>query len=222
MLTLLLGAILGAFLTLTTQLFIQFYVVPKVEARKRREDRWERDMRELGELLTTSLGDRATHARAAQGLFEDLRELEGKSEYDPDRLVQFRTDHISETRKATRAFTDLAHTRVSWLADRIIGFRPEADEITKFQHIRQLYWLRVAVASGWDEGDTGAEVEERWENEYKARTELIGQVKLLVDLPHPPRVSLRQHWWRQGRVLVHQAITWLGTNVRRTAIERTP
>jgi hypothetical protein len=35
MLALVLGAILGAFLTLTAQLFIQFYVVPKVEARKR-------------------------------------------------------------------------------------------------------------------------------------------------------------------------------------------
>jgi len=55
MVTLVLGAILGAVLTLASQLFIQLRVMPRVEARKRREDRWERAVRDFIELLRTSL-----------------------------------------------------------------------------------------------------------------------------------------------------------------------
>ena len=33
--------------TIAAALLIQFYVVPRVETRKRKEDRWERDVRDL-------------------------------------------------------------------------------------------------------------------------------------------------------------------------------
>ena len=53
-------SLVGTFVVGTaTALLIQLYVVPRVETRKRREDRWERDVRELSELLTTLLSDRA-------------------------------------------------------------------------------------------------------------------------------------------------------------------
>lgn len=161
-------------------------------------------MLELGELLTTLLGDRAAKARPSQAFFEDLRQLEHEPEHNADKIAQFRTEHIWKTREATRAFTDLAHTRVGWLTDRIVAFGPAADEIEKFQHISRMYWLRVAIASGWDKDDTDTKVEERWQEEYKARTELIGQVKLLADLPHPPRALLRWRWSRPRAGIVHR------------------
>jgi peptidoglycan biosynthesis protein MviN/MurJ (putative lipid II flippase) len=59
LMTLLVTFLVGAATALVVQLVIQLYVVPRVETRKRRKDRWERDVRELGELLTTSVGSRA-------------------------------------------------------------------------------------------------------------------------------------------------------------------
>jgi hypothetical protein len=46
--------LLGAGLTLGSQATIQIWVIPKVEAGKRRADRWERNVLTLGELLTLS------------------------------------------------------------------------------------------------------------------------------------------------------------------------
>jgi hypothetical protein len=115
MVTLVLGAILGAVLTLASQLLIQTRVVPLVEARKRREDHWECAVRDLIELLMTSLSDGATDAHAAQGLFGDLGVLEAEPGQDREGIAKLRADHIWEVRKATRAFTAIAHTRVRLL-----------------------------------------------------------------------------------------------------------
>ena len=38
------AVLIGALAALAAQLVIQLYVVPRVETRKRREDRWERDV----------------------------------------------------------------------------------------------------------------------------------------------------------------------------------
>jgi hypothetical protein len=209
--TLLLGAILGAASTLVVQLLVQlvvqFRIVPRAEVRKRREDRWERDLRDLIELLKTSLSDRATDASAAQGLFWDLRQLEAEPGQDRDRIAKIRGEQVWETRKATRAFTDVAHTRVGLLTDEVVAFMPAADEIAKLGFTARTYWLKVAIASGWDENDTETEIEERWKQEYEARKALISQARLLADLPHPPRVSLPRRGWRRGKVRVRQAIT---------------
>jgi hypothetical protein len=39
---------------------------------------------------------------------------------------------------------------------------------------------------------TDTEFDETWENERAARRALINQVKLLANLPHPPRASRRR------------------------------
>jgi hypothetical protein len=44
--------LLTALLTLAVTLWVQLYIVPRVETRKRRDDRLERDLLALGELLT--------------------------------------------------------------------------------------------------------------------------------------------------------------------------
>src|SRR5487761_1254296 len=75
--------LLGTFIVGTaTALVIQLYVVPRVETRKRREDRWERDVRELSEVLTTSLTRLASEAHAAQMVFRTVHAELG-DEYDP-------------------------------------------------------------------------------------------------------------------------------------------
>jgi hypothetical protein len=77
--TLVLGAVLGAALTLAVQLG----VVPMVQPRARRSGHWEQAVRDLKELLMTSLSDRATDAHAAQGLYVDLLKLEAEPGQDP-------------------------------------------------------------------------------------------------------------------------------------------
>ena len=55
--TFLLTFLVGVATALAVQWVVQFYIVPRVETRKRREDRWERNLLELGDLLTTQLAE---------------------------------------------------------------------------------------------------------------------------------------------------------------------
>ena len=132
-LTLLVTFLVGAATTLAVQWVVQIYIVPRVETRKRREERWERDVRELGELMTARLPDLAVEAQAAQGIFGHLAELEAEPGQNLSAIAASRAIQVSKTRAATSAFTDLADTRISWLADRIEALEPEAYEIVKFR-----------------------------------------------------------------------------------------
>jgi hypothetical protein len=213
MVNLFLGAVLGAALTLASQLLILIRVVPRVEARKRREDRWERTVRDFIELLMTSLTDRASEAHGVQELLSDLRVVQDEPGQDRDVIAKLRADHVWEVRKATRAFAELAFVRVDLLAREIVALVPAAVELIHLENIARKYWVSVAVVAEWNEDDTEEEIESRWDDEFQARTELISQARLLADLPHPPRVSLRRRWWRwsaSARASVTNRLSWMG------------
>ena len=55
--------VLGALFAFVFSMAIQLWIVPRVERRKRREERWERDVLALGELLTAEVPALATAAQ---------------------------------------------------------------------------------------------------------------------------------------------------------------
>jgi hypothetical protein len=213
--------LIGAALALAAQLIVQLVVVPKVQTRARREARLEQVVRDLKELLTTAVSERSSEARVAQGLVWDLWQLEAESRQDQYRIGKIRGDQIRQARKATNAFTDLAHTRVGLLTDEIKAFRPGAPEIVQLEATARRYWLAVAFISEWRADDAETQIEKRWADEIRMRQELIRQAQLLAALPRPPRTPLRRHarYWIAGRV--RSAISWARSGVRRPAISRT-
>jgi hypothetical protein len=110
-LTLLVPYLVGAATALAVQLVVQLYIVPRVETRKRREDRWERNVLELGELLTSLLDRRASEAKVEQGIFRDMRQLESEPGPDQARLAKFREEQGRTAQQATWAFSELVTTR---------------------------------------------------------------------------------------------------------------
>jgi hypothetical protein len=157
-------------------------------SKKRREDRWERNVLELGELLTTSLTRLANEAYVAQLVFHEVRDKQG-DEYDPALVAR-------QARAAEQAGWDygaLISTQVDWLIDRIASPGPKTREIAQFQRVAQNYRARSILVRPPPDHDnrTDTEFAETWEEERSARQALISQVKLLADLPHPPRASRR-------------------------------
>ena len=185
-LTLLVTFVLGATLTI----LVQLYVVPKVETRKRREDRWERNVLELGDLLTMRLATLAYEAKLEQGKFRDVRQLESEPGLDPRAIAQHRAEQASSAEEATWAFDQLLRTRVDWLAARIRDLS-SADEIVKLSMAARHYRARTIMVQVRPEHDvrTDEAFEEGWANEYDARRALIERVELLAGLPHPPHAS---------------------------------
>ena len=94
-----------------------------------------------------------------------------------------------EAQEATSAYGSLIGAQVDWLADRVLSISRNAPEITRFQRLVQEYRFRAIFVRLPPEDDDRPDTkfDEEWEKERAARKALIGQVKLLADLPHPPR-----------------------------------
>lgn len=196
-------SLLGTFVVgIGTALLVQFYVVPKVEKRKRREDRWERDVLELGELLTTLVRRQAEEAYGEQSTYRFLQQsLDGVSGIDQEKLSRAREDQGTKAYQATEVFHDLVNTRVEWLVDRIKSIRdPRPRIIAAFEIAARRYWLD-AMAGFVPEHDnrTDSAFDAEWKKERETRNALVKQVRLLADLPYLPRAPLRRRFtkcWR--------------------------
>jgi hypothetical protein len=154
-----------------------------VETRKRREDRWERNVLELGGLLTTSLTDRANELYAAQLEYRGVRDRNG---HDRDLEIVARQAKAAE--QQVFAYGSLISTQMDWLIDRVTSLSPKAPEIKRLKDLTRNYWARAIVVRPLPEHDisTDAEFDKAWQRERDAREALIAQVKQLADLPHPP------------------------------------
>ena len=158
--------------------------------RKRREDRWERNVLELGELLTTQVRRLGQEARSAQSMLRFLKGLQEISDIDQGKLAQELREQEIKTRQATNEFHDLVNTRVDWLVDRIQSSSTPAPRIiSEFSAAARTYWLRTAVIRHWSDDDPRTEgaFEEEWTHESEALRTLLQAVKQIADLPYPPR-----------------------------------
>lgn len=129
--------LLGAGTTLVAQTVLQLYVVPTSDLRKRREDRWEQALVDLGDFLAqdaSSLGARAMNATTelAAGLPEAT---------------------VDDTTAAMRAFRLVVNGRVRMLADRVISLAPEHPSIRAFEHALHEYRGAVAALAAHVPGD---------------------------------------------------------------------
>lgn len=156
-------SLLGTFLVGTaTALLIQLYIVPKVEKRKRRQDRWERDVRELGELLITRLTSLADDLHAAQLIFREVRDEQG-DKYDPALVAR----QARDAEQAMFAYGSLIGTQVDWLIGRILSINPEAQEIVQLKRAAQDYRMRAIFVRVLPEQDdrTDADFHKAWDKE---------------------------------------------------------
>jgi hypothetical protein len=179
--TFLLGLLGSLLVGVVTASLIQLYVVPRVETRKRREDRWERWVLELGELLTGSVAEHAADLHAAQLVYRDARDRKEAQIYPLRR----------EAERAMFAYGSLISTQVDWLVERVVSISPDAREIVQFHKAWWDYEMQALFIRVLPEQDTktNEEFNEEWKRERDSRKELIAEVKVLATLPHPPTHS---------------------------------
>jgi len=175
---------LGSFLAGTaTALVVQLYVVPDAETRKRRAQRWEEEVRQLSDVLATSLSEAATNAWAAQKLYREERERTS-DEYNPA-VVRHQAKDVQDS---TLAFGSVIRTQVDRLIGRVIRFNPGDEEIKRLKSLNGDYQMRAILVPDHDKR-TDAEFEEGWGKERDAREALIKQVQVLESMspPSPPK-----------------------------------
>lgn len=179
----------GAVLAMAAQAVVQLRIVPRVEARKRREDRWEKDVLALGELLTAELPDRANDARSAQYVLQGVSaDLDARG-VEPAHRREVERELREEANRCVKSYKALARTRVQWLVNRIVGIAPQHVEVEKFIVLHTRFYMVSTMCTHYarPERDFDEERFERyWKDEGKLRKELTAAVEELIGNP-PPR-----------------------------------
>lgn len=122
----LIGVGVGASLTLLVQVTIQLLVIPQVESRKRREDRWERNVLELGELLVGDLPPALIEYNIAillRGLVDERENLSAAKKREA-------ANRLSE---AYMKLDAIHESKVHWLMKRITSLAPDSPDLKRFE-----------------------------------------------------------------------------------------
>jgi hypothetical protein len=182
------------------QFLIQVYIVPRTESRKRRDERWEKDVIDLGDLLTGPVTSAARQARADQTLLRAMRDFPAGTlapEETRERRQRAIWEQSQKARDATNAFTELVHSRVDWVTQKVAGFVPDSAAVVPFFGASAIYSLHLwKLAAHETEGLNAAALEDLWKADADRRLKLIGEVRDLAALRHAPRKSRRWQLWR--------------------------
>jgi len=172
-----------------------------VETRKRRLERWEKAVLDLGEVLSTTISDLAMKARSAQQLFRWTAELVGQPALNQDQVKRDLAQLRIEARDVTDAFHDLLDFRSRWLFDSVSMYR-SSDMVVEFKWAFRHYQLHMTeLAPGdWQEVP-GERFDAWWDTERKLRAEMSAKIRQLAHSKHPLRTSLRM----RGRRLRYRA-----------------
>lgn len=201
----------GAGSAFAVDFLIQVYVKPRTDRRARRDERWERDVLDLGSLMAAEVSTAAQRARGDQFLYRAMRDFpvptmrgDPEQERRQQEISARREREIWEQRQkavaSTDAFTELVRSRVRWTADMVIDFEPRTPVIVAFVRAAYLYQLQVQrlVTSATFELPADS-LEETWAEEGKWRLGTIFELKALARLRHAPRVSKRWQLLRARR-----------------------
>lgn len=189
-------------LTAALTLLIQLYIVPRVETRKRREDRWEQNLLELGELLSTQVrqsAQEAYHAQSTWRVFRPGGAIESQPNVNQAQLEEVQREWRPKTQQADDDLWNLVDIRVQWLVDRIVSVARGSDVIREFDSAARNYWVSVLFnhfSSPNEDDRTDFVFQDAWNRERVACRDLLKQVAWLADLRHPPRPP----WRRRNQV----------------------
>lgn len=171
---------------------------PTRGSRKRREDRWERDVRALGELLSAELPDRASAARRDQSLLNGVHQ---RLETATGTYAEHRDEMIRElelrANESVALYRSLAITRIKWLVNRISDIDPDDVRLRELLSQAESYSLHGYFCTMWVPVSKAFN-EEMFAKAWILEGEMVNKlIKLANDLARgrPPRKSsIVRHW----------------------------
>jgi hypothetical protein len=207
----------GAASAFVVQFLVQVYVVPLVDRRRRRLERWEKDVLDLGELLSGTVSDTASQARSDQFAVRMITGMAGSPEYDPAFVKRELSKYLIAARQATSDLRGRVNSRAAWIMDRVTMYRP-GDLVVKFTQASLRYRVHLAELAPDDWRDLSEKDWDRWwDEEQRLRRDLISAVQKLAWDRRPLRIS-----WRSRFGHARRRIKRCLTRPNRTPIEPKP
>jgi hypothetical protein len=185
----------AATLALLAAVIIQSVVVPAVQARTRRLERWEDNLSELSSLLEDQLPTSARRLR--QDISSELlwEEVEDQPDYDQNAVQQ----HLSSARTARRDSQELLDqhvTRARLLLDRLRREHRKAPFWRPLLVLELRWRMRhsLFISAGYLPDQDPPET--LWRAHEKARQALVDYLEPLVQSMKPPRGQFLRRSWR--------------------------
>ncbi len=203
------NVLVGGLLTLAVTLLVQWFVVPRVEARKRREERWETDVRALGELLTVEMPAALTALQAA---------LWWRGEIQAVRVWSMGERELYE-RRASNELRDahdrlkLADHRLSWLVARVRAFDATAEGLSVLSGSLINYRIAASELDGYVYArERELPAQEAIAQEARKAREAVKRMQdateALMQAERPPRRSWRRRLSQRRDHLLAPASRW--------------
>lgn len=201
------SVIVGALIALFGTVVVQLWLTPLVDSRKRREQRWEADVRALGELLIFTEPQIRSAARSA--LHWQILLREPPENADPKRWAALVQEREEAGRAAWHDY-DRIRSQVDWLVDRVESVAPHSRALRPFSsralRLSVARWTLEALRYAPDGAPPTKEALEQADSSVsKATLGLMEELRKLVD-GRPPRDPT----WVEHRVMA-----WRGKLRRR-------
>jgi len=154
------SVIVGALIALLGTVIVQLWLIPLVDSRKRRDQRWEADVRALGELLIFTEPQARSAARSALHWQILLRETPENA--DPKRWAALVREREETGRSAWNDY-DRIRSQVDWLVDRVESVAPHSRALRSFDS-----WALRRTVARWNlealryARDEAPPTKERW------------------------------------------------------------
>lgn len=191
-----LGILFGATGALIVQLVVQLVIIPRVESRKRREDRWEKDVLTLGELLATELPDLESDAKWAQAGFGHMLSLQNLHEnLNEEKRLALIDEYRQKARVTHEAYQRITEVRVPWLVARITSADPTDSRLSRLYRESTMLRIRASMNDVLPTAEDGTFDEEKfnkeWADSANYRKSIAALAFELSQMSHPPRRATR-------------------------------
>lgn len=195
--------IVGAIVALAGSVFVQLWLIPRVDTRKRREQRWEEDVLALGQLLTFEHPSLVNGWRA--GLHGLGRVAQAAGELDGDEWSAAHLQQHEKLRSAHQVFQAL-RVRIDWLSDRVMSLAPRSPALQDFGELSRRYSVQYAqlIRLEWEPevdgrgAPTREEVNAAGEALDEVTHEIVTALKALLAGAPPRDPAIRKRAARDG------------------------
>lgn len=190
---------IGALIALAGTVFVQLWLVPRVDTRKRREQRWEEDVLALGQLLTFDQPRIVSDLRSELHMLALLLDPPHDVDTTTERWSALGAEHQEKRLRASEEFRSL-RTRVDWLVDRVLSLAPHARPLELLGSQWRNYYLRYVQidmlewqpAAGDEQHLDAEEIDAVFDALNEVTRQIVQNLKRLATVT-PPRNPPARH-----------------------------
>jgi len=199
--------LIAAVLTLLATVLVQSVVVPWVQARTRRRERWEAAVTELSSLVEEQLPRAVAEFREAADTERFYRSIKDDPQYDTNKINEGLRVAAASRREAAE-IVGQHRKRMKLLTTRITRAHRKSPFWLRFRKGMLVLDFETSNATfgiiGVSDGPSDDEWNKLWKKQAEAKKKFVESVDHLATSMRPPSRELHRRAWRQAKTRIRR------------------